>query len=155
MNETKLNQIYNLLAVKGYNFKKKKNNSAKFKNYGEAFNASMDISNSFISASSGQDNKILYFGDYIALPELTEDDLVYKETKYTPSYEGIMMSFSFYLSELTDIEFVYKIKKRDIKEIIIGDVEIIYNEFEKVNPNQNLVKVTKKKDRIIFESIKQ
>ncbi len=151
MNDIKMDQVCNLLKVKGYKFKKRKNYCIKFKNYSDAFNAAMDVLNSFISAASEQDNKVLHFYDYITPPVILDEDFSYKKEKTIPSYEGIMMSFSFYLSHLTSIEFIYKIKKRNKKEIIIGDVDKIYNEFIKENKEYlSLVNITKKKKYIIF-----
>jgi hypothetical protein len=152
-------QVYNLLKSKGYKFKSYPEiKAAKFTSYKEAFNAAIDIENSFIKVSAGQRDEWLYFGKKIELPEdldvgkwveieeATDENIDEDEERVT--FSSVMSSFGLYSS--FDVDTKRKFKKR--KVVFIGDSDKILNSFyREFNKDLDKVIIIKKKDRVIFK----
>lgn len=68
MNRDKIERAYNILKSSGYKFKKIEG-GAKFKSYGDAFNAYLTISNSFLGITAAQNSKKIYFVEPTPLPQ--------------------------------------------------------------------------------------
>ncbi len=105
--------------------------------------------------SAGQDNKVLYFGDYIPLPVYTEADFQRweKESKEKPyTFDGIMTGFSFHLAHVVKIDFEFN-DKNPKKIKVKGDVNKIHDIFmARYNKHTSLVNITKKKKYLLFEA---
>jgi hypothetical protein len=160
-----IDKVYALLATKGYSFKEYPDKrAARFRSYADAFNAAMDIENSFIKVSAGQDNKWLYFGPQEELPpdpdigecievEEADDEEDYDEVEEGGhvDFDSIMTAFCMYHT------FYYINRKKKFKAnkvIFFGDPDTIvrnfYDFYDAIGPHPDKVQFKKKKNKVIF-----